>query len=149
MIVSLITLASCGGGSGGGSSKSTTVNPQTEEQRTPDSTQVDLLDSMIDVKVTITPNEILFRESKVSKARGRSIECQTQVKGGDIYSYEVRGDKLDVIMDGQKITMDRLNESTGLRGAWAWKGYEDGIYTIRSFSFINDARLIIKKHCEN
>ncbi len=155
VLLSILVITSCG--KSGGGSGSSNSNKQ-EEQTCFDSTDcevnapggIDLLESMIDVSVTVTSNEILFRESKSSKVRGRAIECETSVKGGDIYRYNLNGDELELFMGARKYTMARLNQSSGIKGAWAWRGYEaNRVYVIRSVTFIDNTRMIIKTHCEN
>jgi hypothetical protein len=144
----MFLLMSCGK-SGGGSGPASPEMQQEEVQ--PNRGPVDLLESMIDVNVSVTGDEILFRESKTSTARGLAIECATTVKGGDSYRYNVDGDHLEIFMsNGRKYTMKRLSEGSGLKGAWAWRGYEaNRMYVILSLTVLDSTRIILKTHCEN
>ncbi len=147
--VLLFTLAISCGNSGGNSHSSGPEKQQDQIARGP-ADQVDLLESMIDVNIDVTPSEILFRQSKSSTAQGRKISCATKVQGGESYAYAITGDKMDITMGVDHITMDRLSPGTGLLGGWVWSGTDaNGDYIIRSLNFVGTTRLIMKTHCEN
>jgi hypothetical protein len=170
-ITMLLLSISCGqNGSGGGSAKSSNgwesswdtqgtgncrlsdgSETRCESLRGADGLGVDLLDTMIDVAVEINPSEIIFAESKVSFKDGRRIDCKTEVRSGEIYSYRLNGSSLNIRTEqGLSYNLKRLNETgSGLMGAWAWRGYtRDGIHIIRQITFVNEQRAILQTHCE-
>lgn len=114
-----------------------------------DPSNVNLLESMIDVNVTISGTSLIFPVGKSSVARGSRINCPTAVSSGEVYQYLLRGNSLDIQTPTQSYTMERLSDGTSIVGVWVWKGYEAGnVYTIRSLSFVNNTRVIMKTHCE-
>jgi hypothetical protein len=123
-----------------------------ESLRGADGLGVDLLDTMVDVRVDITSSEIIFGESKVSTRQGRRIDCKTEVQSGESYAYGLSGNTLNIRKpDGTSISLQRLNETVagGLIGAWAWRGYtSDGVHIIRQLTIVNNSRAILQTHCE-
>lgn len=122
-----------------------------ETLRGADGLGVDLLDTMVDVPIEVNNAEIIFGASKVSFKDGRRIDCKTEVRSGEVYSYSLNGSNLHIrTEDGVSINMKRLNETgSGLIGAWAWRGYAaDGSHTIKQLTIVNENRAILQTHCE-
>ena len=153
----LTLLAACGKESGGGGSSASSgggcnLNGRAvacESIRGADGQGVDLLESMVDAPIQVTDSSITFLADKSSSEQGRRISCPTSVRNGEVYSYALRGDVLLLTTATEQIEMHRLNDSTGLMGAWAWKGYvDDGTHMIRQMSFLSDKRVIMRTSCE-
>lgn len=164
-LMSLLTLAvSCGQQGGSSGSKS---GPSAEDDSTnrgctlngravacesiegADGLGVDLLESMIDVQIETTDSRITFLEDKTSNSQGRRIDCLTEVKDRESYSYSLSGDNLTISNHHGKYTMKRLNDSKGILGAWAWNGYIDrGTHVIRQMTFLSKNRVIMRTSCE-
>ncbi len=157
-LFALTLLASCGkSGSGGGSGaqnqeadcsiNSVAVNCETIEG---DGAGVDLLESRIESPVRITGTEIVFLADKSTNAQGRRISCPTQVSNGEAYSFNLRGNSLDITTKAGSFTFTRLNSGADLNGTWVWKGYNGAtnVYTIRTLTVINNNRAFLKNSCE-
>lgn len=158
LLAILILSVSCGKNGGSGSSSGVSsggcnLNGRAvacESIRGADGLGVDLLESMVDVPIQVTDSSITFMADRSSSEQGRRIECPTVVRNGEVYSYSLNGDILMITTEsGQRYEMHRLNDSQGLMGAWAWKGYVDqGTHMIRQLSFLSQSRVIMRTSCE-
>jgi hypothetical protein len=111
--------------------------------------EIDLLESMIDVRVRTTESEIEFLEDKNSVATGKKILCETGVKKNEIHFYSLEGNKLWIKTSVDSYEMERLNEGEGLRGTWIWKGtLSQGTRVIRSLTFVHPSQVIKRTTCE-
>jgi len=110
---------------------------------------VELLESVIDVKVKTTNSEITFLENKKSIASGERIICETSVRAGESYLYTLRNKKLWVKTLNESFEMERLNDGEGLSGTWLWKGViSQGTQVFRSLTFIGSNQVIMRTSCE-
>lgn len=110
---------------------------------------VDLLESMIDVPVSINNSIITFLEDKQSFSQGRRITCETSVRSGEVYRLSDKGDHLLVMTSKGNYKMKRVSGENGLYGAWAWKGYIDrGTHVIKNLTILDDNRVVMRSSCE-
>lgn len=157
LLAILILSVSCGkdgGGSAGSSSKHGVCELngraiQCEQINGADGLGVDLLETMVDVPVTIDGSEIKFTQDKTATSQGRRINCQTSVKNGEVYRFAQRGDSLLIMTASGSYEMTKLSDGAGLLGTWMWKGYVDsGTHIIKQMSFLSNTRVILRTSCE-
>ena len=114
-----------------------------------DGSGIDLLESMIDVKVRISDSEILFLEDKKSISTGEKIVCETSVRTGENYQFNLRGNRLWIKTLNGSYQLARLNDGEGLNGTWIWKGLlSQGTQIFRSFTFVGTNQVIMRTSCE-
>lgn len=158
LLAIIILSVSCGkdgGGSSGSSSKQHGLcelngrSVQCEQINGADGLGVDLLETMIDVPVTIDGSEIKFSQDKTATSQGRRINCQTSVKNGETYRFAQRGSSLLVMTASGSYEMQKLSDGAGLLGTWVWRGYVDsGTHIIKQMSFLSNSRVILRTSCE-
>lgn len=110
---------------------------------------VDLLESMIDVPVTINNSIMTFLEDKQSFSKGRRITCETNVRSGEVYKLSNKGSHLLVMTTNGSYKMKRISDGEGFFGAWVWKGYVDrGTHIIKNMTILDDSRVAMRTSCE-
>lgn len=159
LFILLSLLVSCGKDGGSVSTKDNTPDKEScelngrriacEAIQGADGLGIDILESMIDVPISIQETEMMFLSDKVAVSEGRRIDCRVGVKNGEIYRFALRGNRLLLMTAEGSYEMERLNDGSGLNGTWTWKGYQDnGAHVIRQMVIFNNSRAVMKKNCE-
>lgn len=150
----LTFLVSCGKKSSSSQPGSDPTVVQEEEDRTSpvidgDGMGTELLDAMVDVPVNVSGSEIKFLKAANSASKGRQIECKVGVKLGEVYQYSLSGNSLTLNTGTTSYNMKRLNDGSGLRGVWVWKGNDAASgRTERLVTFVNEHRAVLRSNCE-
>lgn len=110
---------------------------------------IDLLESIIDVPVQISGADVKVTSGKTSEAKGRRISCSSSVQTGEVIRYSQSGNSLTLMMGEGNFDMTRTAVGDGINGTWKWKQYIDqGALVIRTVTFLNNNRMIMRKTCE-
>ncbi len=161
VVVLIILSISCGKNDDSSGSRSSeaeaeretcTLNGQSvkcSSVRGADGLGIDLLDLMIEAPVRIQGSVITFLADKTSASSGRRISCNINVKNGEVYRFAFQGDQLLMMTNQGQYKMTRLSDGEGINGAWMWKGYvDDGTHVIRTMTFIENTKAILRTSCE-
>jgi hypothetical protein len=143
----LVLLASCVPQES--STKSAPIIRQNEEYIT-DIQVSDLLDVVMDVPVEISNSQILFMRSSSQMAQGVRTSCSLEVKEGEVYSFILDGNFLQLKKNtGKVLGFKRVSgEKEGLQGSWVHKSQENRQLILRRLSIVGTNRVIMRTHCE-
>lgn len=109
---------------------------------------VDLLETMIDVPVTLSEDTLTFLADKNVASQGARITCNTRVRNGETYRLIHNGRSLEVMTSTGSYVMEKNDEGSELTGSWKWEGrIDDGTFVIKTM-FLFPNRAILKTHCE-
>lgn len=145
IVVGSVLITSCGKQE----SKNEPTRPEDEEISITNADPVELLDSGIDVPVSIGASEITFLDNKSSSKQGTKGSCSTSVSNNEVYQYLINGNALVIQTREGRFTFQSLNnEASGIHQNWVWKGKMGNMYTVKTINFLSNGRAIIRTNCE-
>lgn len=153
LVLSFLLVACGKSGSGGGSRQEEQaqcmVNGEAVNCDTiNDGASVDLLETMIDVPVSLSEDTLTFLADKKVASQGNRISCDTKVRNGEIYRLIHNGRSLEVMTSNGSYVMEKNDDGDALLGSWRWQGREaNGAFIIKTM-FLFSNRAILKTHCE-
>jgi hypothetical protein len=110
---------------------------------------VELLDLTLDEEIEINGNQIVFRNERSAVRSGDRTMCAVSINKGDVYSYSLSGDRLNLQTPDGAFTLKRVgNAQASILGSWSGSQWQDSKFIIRKFTFLSANRLIMNIHCE-